>query len=237
MMSLGAAVAAMLFLAVGLTVLFMAQPRGTEEDESPGPPGVPAGSVAVLIDNKNAVWDKEMALPTESGAALPPGRLMLKAGVVEVAFHGGGDIFLEGPADFDLSAADRGVLHRGKLTAKVPDGAPLFQVSMPGVVVTDRGGECGLWRDEVGHSEVHVFTGQVDADPTGREGEPLPGMRLLENAGVRVDALHQTLMSVPLNESAFERLRPEIRIAGATVRGGKYANQNFGTLIQAGRQE
>src|SRR6202040_2040630 len=99
-------------------------------------------SVAVLIDNHNTVWEADMTLPTETGSALPPGRLKLKAGVVEVAFHGGGEVLLEGPADFDVRAADRGFLHRGKLTAKAPEGAPAFQVGMPGVMVTDLGGEC-----------------------------------------------------------------------------------------------
>jgi hypothetical protein len=226
---LGSAAAASLLLAVGLIVALTAHRHTAEEEDSPDLPDAPAGSVAVLIGNKNAVWEKEMALPTETGSPLPPGRLKLKAGVVEVAFHGGGDILLEGPADFDISASDRGFLHRGKLTAKVPEGAPLFQVSMPGVVVTDRGGECGLLRDDTGLTEVHVFTGSIDADPSDQEGEPTAGMRLLENAGVRVDASRKTMTPVPLNELAFERLRPEIRIADALVRGGQYAERNFGT--------
>src|SRR5262249_38972491 len=139
---------------------------------------------------------------------------------------------LQGPADLDVRAPDCAFLHRGKLTAKVPEGAPPFRVGMPGVVVTDRGGECGLLREESGLTEVHVFAGQVEADPTDRQGEPLPGRRLLERAGARVDAARRTLTPVPLNEGAFALLRPEVRVAEATVRGGQFARRHFGTAAQ-----
>jgi hypothetical protein len=183
----------------------------------------------VLIDKGNTVWEKDMALPTGSGSALPPGRLKLKAGVAEVAFLGGGEVLLEGPADFDVREANRGFLHKGKLTAKVPEGAAALQVGMPGLVVTDHGGECGLLRDESGVSEVHVFAGQVGAHQTGREGEPAAEGPLVENAGVRVDPARRTLTPVPLNERAFARLRPEVRVSDASVRGGQFAGRNFGT--------
>jgi hypothetical protein len=103
---------------------------------------------------------------------------------------------------------------------------------MPGVVVTDRGGECGLLRDEAGVTEVHVFEGQIEADPTGQHGKPLPGMRLAKQAGARVDLAHQTLAPVPLNELAFAHLRPDVRVIDAAVRGGKFADQNFGTATR-----
>jgi hypothetical protein len=221
------AVAASVVLATGLAVTLLPHRHSSEEAESPSIPDTPAGSVAVLIDNGNTVWEKDMSLPTETASALPPGRLKLKAGVVEVAFRGGGEVLLEGPADFDVSAPDHGFLHRGKLTARVPEGAPAFRVAMPGVVVTDRGGECGLLRDDSGLTEVHVFEGQVGADPVDRPGER--GMRLLENAGIRVDAARGTMTPVPLNEQAFARLRPEVRVTDAAVRAGQFAGRNFGT--------
>jgi hypothetical protein len=220
---------AALTVAAGLLVAVLVHRRGAEEGGPPDLPGPPAGSVAVLIDTGNTVWEKDMALPTGTGSALPPGRLKLKAGVAAVAFHGGGEVLLEGPADFDVRAADRGFLHRGKLTAKVPEGAAALRVGMPGVLVTDHGGECGLLRDESGRTEVHVFEGQVGADPTDGNGGPLPGLRLVQNAGARVDPWLGALTPVPLNEQAFARLRPEVRVSDASVRGGQFAGRNFGT--------
>jgi hypothetical protein len=219
------AVAASVALAVGFLAAVLTYRHGPEEGEAPDIPLAPPGSVAVLVDAHDTVWEADMALPTASGSALPPGRLKLRAGVAEVAFHGGGEVLLEGPAEFDVSAPDHGFLHRGKLLAMVPAGAPAFRVGMPGVVVTDRGGQCGLLRDESGRTEVHVFEGQVGADPTGRPGEPLPP--LPGNAGARVDDSGRTLTPVPLNETTFARLRTEVWVSDAAVRGGQFAGRNF----------
>jgi ferric-dicitrate binding protein FerR (iron transport regulator) len=226
---LARAAAVFLALAGALLAVVLVRFHGSDDGEPPDLPETPAGSVAVLIGDGKTTWDDDMSLPTETGSALPPGRLKLKAGVVAVAFRSGGELLLEGPAELDVRAPDRAFLHRGKLTAKVPDGAPAFRVSMPEVVVTDLGGECGLLRDEAGHTEVHVFEGQVDADPTGKQGQPLPGVRLAKNAGARVDTEQQTLTPVPLNEQAFAKLRPDVRVIDAAVRSGQFAGRNFGT--------
>jgi hypothetical protein len=220
------AVAASL-VAAGVLVVLLLRRHGPEE-EPPDLPEAAPGSVAVLIHNRNTVWEDDMTLPTRTGSALPPGRLRLKEGVVQIAFHGGGEVLLEGPADFDIRTADEAVLRRGKLSVQVPDGAQALRIRMPDMVVIDRGGECGLL-SENGHAEVHVFTGHVEADPIDGQGEPLPGRRLAENAGARVDPGSRTLTAVQLNEQTFAHLRPEIRVVDAAVRGGQFAGRNFGT--------
>jgi len=223
------ALAASLILAVGLVAALLVQRQTADEGEPLDFPEAPPGSVAVLIDNSNTVWEKDMTLPTETGSALPPGRLKLKSGVVELAFRGGGEVLLEGPADLDVSAPDRAFLHRGKLLAQVPAGAQAVQIRTSGMVVTDLSGECGLLCDGSGRTEVHVFEGKVGADPTDRQGEPLPGGGLLEKAAAHVDPTSRMLTPMPLNEQAFASLRPEIRVVDATVRGGQFAGRNFGT--------
>ncbi len=225
------AIAASLLVGVGLlTALFFR--HAPEEGGPPDLPDAPPGSVAVLIDNSNTVWEKDMTLPTETGSALPPGRLKLKSGVVELALRGGGEVLLEGPADLDVRAADRAFLHRGKLVAQVPQGSRGLEIGTPQLVVTDVGGECGLLSGEEGQTEVHVFDGRVEARPVDPQGEPLPGMQVKDRAGARVDGQHRTMQPVPLNEQAFASLRPEVRVVDATVRGGKYADRNFGTALQ-----
>ncbi len=228
-LSYAAAFAASVALVVGLAALMLAPHRGAEEGEPPDLPDAPPGSVAVLIDNGNTVWEKDSPLPSARGSALPPERLKLKSGLVEIAFHGGGEVLMEGPADFEVRTADEAILYRGKLLAQVPEGAAAFRIRAPGVVVTDCGGEYGLLSDESGRSEVHVFKGQVGADPTDQRGKSLPGIRLAEKSGARVDAARRTIAPVPLNEQVFASLRSDIRVADATVRGGQFAGRNFGT--------
>jgi hypothetical protein len=217
--------AACLVLAAGVLVALVPR-RGVEEGETPDLPAAPRGAVAVLIGHPQAVWEADMAQPTESGTPLQPGRLKLRAGVVELAFCSGGEVLVEGPAELDVCAADRAYLRRGKLTAKVAEGAPAFHVEMPGVAVTDRGGECGLWCADARAAEVHVFAGQVDADTSERPGTP--AQRVPERGAARFNAGRQELTPVPLNEDAFAQLRPEVRVIDASVRGGQFAGRNFG---------
>lgn len=223
------ALAASLLVGAGLLSALLLVRHGPDEGEPPDLPDAPPGSVAVLIDNSNTVWEKDMTLPTETGSALPPGRLKLKSGVVEVAFRDGGEVLLEGPADLDVRGADRAFLHRGKLLARAPQGANGLEIATSDMVVTDVAGECGLLSGEAGRTEVHVFEGRVHANPIDRQGEPLPALHLPDGAGARVDPERRTLLPVPLNEQAFSLLRPEVRVADATVRGGQFAGRNFGT--------
>jgi hypothetical protein len=146
---------------------------------------------------------------------------------VAVAFHGGAEVLLEGPADLEVRGPDQAFLRRGKLLAQVPEGVAALRVGMRGVVVTARRGEYGLLR-EPGRAEVHVFEGQVEADRPGDRG-PLPGGRLAEKSAARLDAGRRALTPVPLDERAFARLRPQVRVADATVRAGQFAGRNFGS--------
>src|SRR5262249_30888580 len=107
------ALAAAVALAVGLAAALVSRP-GAEDEEAVEMPPVPAGSVAVLIDAKNAVWEDDMVLPTAAGSALPPGRLKLRAGVVEVAFNAGGGGPGGGAARVEVQARARGSPPRGE---------------------------------------------------------------------------------------------------------------------------
>jgi hypothetical protein len=212
-------------VAAGLLVVALLPRHGPDEGEPPDLPDMPSGSVAVLIDNGNTVWEQGTA-PAGAGPALPPGRLKLKSGVVGVAFHGGAELQLEGPADLEVRGPDQAFLHRGKLLALVPEGAPAFRVGMPGLAVTAFCGECGLLR-EADRTEAHVFEGRAEANLADRPAGP--GAALAEKSGARLDAGRRALTPVPLDERAFARLRPQVRVADATVRGGQFAGRNFGT--------
>jgi hypothetical protein len=216
-------VVAVLALAAAVVVAIYI-PRSVPADDTTSPEltGLPPGAVAVLIDAGRPVWDRGTTIPTGTGSALNPGTLKLKSGVAEIAFRGGGEVLIEGPADFDVTGPDGGFLRRGRLAAKVPGGTA-FRVAMPGVTVTDAGGEYGLVRDEAGQSEVHAFAGKVGADPAGQP------TRWIEKAAARIDAAGRTITPMPLNAVAFAHLRPEVRVADASVRGGRFADQNYGT--------
>jgi hypothetical protein len=141
-------------------------------------------SVAILAQTSGAEWG-ETGLPTHSGAALPPGRLVLKAGVAQIEFYSGATVILEGPADFRLDSASQAYCTRGKLRVTVPPQAQGFTVGSPAMDLIDRGTEFGMRVDPAAPSEVHVFQGKVELHEPG--SSPTAGMQeLTTGKGVRV---------------------------------------------------
>ena len=81
--------------------------------------GTGGQEVAVLTRVVDPEWGPT-ELPTEVGSALPTGRLRLKSGLIQLEFYGGAVVVLEGPADFEIIAADRAFCRQGKLRARAP---------------------------------------------------------------------------------------------------------------------
>ncbi len=173
-------------LAAGLLLGLWLVPRPTERPARP-PVGAEAtdDSVAVLAHTNRAVWE-ETGLPTHPGAALTPGRLVLKSGSAQIEFYSGATVILEGPAELQLVSRNRAYCARGKLRARVPPHAQGFAVGSPAVNLIDRGTEFGL--DVTGgKSEVHVFEGKVDLYDPGADAKAPPRTELTTGQGLSVD--------------------------------------------------
>jgi hypothetical protein len=119
------------------------------------------GSVAVLLQVQDAVWDKS-DLPMRPGTPLSPGWLHLKSGVAHIEFYSGATVILQGPADFQLIGRNEAYCSRGSLRATVPSQAQGFTISSPKLDLVDRGTEFGLRIGADDRTEVHVFRGKVD---------------------------------------------------------------------------
>lgn len=129
-----------------------------------GPVAVQSPWAARLARTSAAEW----AAPAEwaEGDALPLGTAVeLRHGLAEVVFYDGARVLVQGPARLEVETGASARLHAGRLFARVPTEAVGFTVHTPGGSVVDRGTEFGVWVDEVGRSEVHVFTGSVEIVP------------------------------------------------------------------------
>ena len=78
---------------------------------------------------------------------------------------------LEGPVEFDLTNANEGVLHLGKLRANVPQVAAGFAIDTPRGKVVDLGTEFGLNVQEDGVAEIYVYVGKVLFEGKDRDAE------------------------------------------------------------------
>jgi len=139
-----AAVAAALLLAV-----LVALPRRVPE---------PLASLSAATD---ARWSDPNVELTLRGGELPPGPLRLEAGAAEFAFSGGATAVIEGPAVFEVVAADRLLLRAGRVIGRCAKDAAKLTIVTPTAQVTDLGTEFGVAVDADRQTRVAVIRGAV----------------------------------------------------------------------------
>ena len=139
--------------------------------------------VAVVIRAEGVRWEMDGGRAPKEGDVLPKGRLAVREGRATFAMLTGVTVVVEGPADIDLLSVDRIACHRGKLRARVPDGAEGFVVSGPGTAVVDLGTEFGINVQADGKSRGKVFEGEVEAALLGTSGALRYSRLLVEASG------------------------------------------------------
>ena len=146
-------------------------------------PGVTPDSqgVATMLRAVGVKWTGKERL---AGNVLMPGWLKFESGWVEVQFHRGARVVVEGPAEFELISDMQARCLLGKVRAEVPPPAIGFEVLSPNVRVVDRGTSFGLEVERDGPAEVHVFSGRVDLATTSA---PQTLRALGQGTSVRVD--------------------------------------------------
>lgn len=132
-----------------------------QPEDSPAPPPI----VALLVDEAGA---KFRAGRDPEAVRFETGGYHLETGTIHVRFSNGADLVMKGPASFEIDNAFHVRLHHGAVRAIVPPSAQGFTVATPGIDYEDLGTEFGVHVDqETGTSELHVFSGQVDAKAPG----------------------------------------------------------------------
>jgi hypothetical protein len=124
-------------------------------------PSVADAPLARLVETNGARWE-DTSLPTAPGSPLRAGRLRLAEGVARVVFHSGAEVSLEGPAELELQGPNACFLHRGALTAHVPERARGFLVATMHTRLIDHGTDFGISADASGRGEVQVLSGEVE---------------------------------------------------------------------------
>jgi hypothetical protein len=142
--------------------------------------------VATLAEARNVVWAEGQA-PIALNTRLRPGAIRCVSGTLGLAFDTGARVALEGPADVRVVSGMKVRVDRGRVTARVGDGAKGFTVETPSALVVDRGTEFGVEVDASGRTLVVVFRGAVDLSRNGPADSPTPAHRLVGGDAVRVD--------------------------------------------------
>lgn len=146
-----------------------------------------------------------LSAPDGSGAwkvgdVLPSGVVATESGTLELLFHSGTRLVLQGNCRVELAEERACRLLRGRVTASVPEFDSGFTVHAPGIQVVDVGTEFGVESDG-SVSELHVLQGSVLATP-GSSGR---SEYLSERAAVRVLAASAKFEPVPFAPDRFAR--------------------------------
>ncbi|HEY2158185.1 MAG TPA: LamG-like jellyroll fold domain-containing protein, partial [Isosphaeraceae bacterium] len=129
-----------------------------------------AEGVAVVVRAEGVRWEMDGGRVPKEGDVLPRGRLLIHEGRAMFWMLSGVAVTVEGPAEVDLLSIERIACNRGRLRARVPEGAEGFVVSGPGSAVVDLGTEFGVNVGADGKSHGQVFEGEVEAAVLGASG-------------------------------------------------------------------
>ena len=159
-----AAFAVCLAAALLLAGTLVVQNRSTAPDDS-DPASNRDDYLAVMTDASDAVWKTGSHVPRDVGEAVGRVPVELVSGQAEFQFDRGARVAIAGPALLEFLSRNRARLHRGRLTALVPESARGFTVEFDGAEVIDQGTEFALNCDDPSTAEVHVFDGEVLVRP------------------------------------------------------------------------
>jgi len=165
-------------------------PKATVETTSPADEsmqfdpasGTTGQGVATILRAVDVKWSGNRRRP---GNVLGPGWLKFASGLVELQFHRGARVVIEGPAEFELITDMQARCVLGRVRAEVPPPAVGFEILSPSVRVVDRGTAFGLNVQDGGLAEVYVFSGRVDFATTQPPETP---RELRQGNAVRVDS-------------------------------------------------
>jgi ferric-dicitrate binding protein FerR (iron transport regulator) len=142
------------------------------------------------------------------GETVKPGPVIVSRGLVRLDFSNGARVTIEGPAQVEVINKMRMVLHRGVVTATIPESAVGFVVDTSAAHVVDLGTSFGVSVSEAGLTEVCVFDGEVEVSPP-KTARPNAAPRLVkEGQAIRASKDSDTIDSVAYETSRFENAWP-----------------------------
>jgi HAMP domain-containing protein len=186
--------------------VYEAATRGREDAGRQIAAADPKAEVAAQISGTHNCRWAQPELGIDYGSELRVGqRVELKEGLAEITFENGATVLLEGPATFVVDAADKLGLASGRLAAVVPQRSGGFRIHTQTIDVVESGAEFGLWAQESGAAEVHVFNGLVQANVRDAEGRTLRRLELNGAEAARISPTSTTVVEFPADDATFVR--------------------------------
>ncbi len=171
------------------------------------PPKPYSVEVATLVDQVNAQW-ADSAVYFENGYRLwtKDAPMHLDSGLINIRYDNGVDVFIEGPAKFEIERLGL-FLEYGRVYSTVPKTGSGFSVETPTCRFVDLGTEFGIRADINGSSELHVFKGAVQLFAGSAKNAKI-SQTVRGNKAVQFNAGNGKVQSIPIQKRNFAYRMP-----------------------------
>jgi hypothetical protein len=159
---------------------------------------------AMLSRLADCVWQRDMP-PLHVGQDLAAGMTIdIKSGLAQLVFESGAEVVLQGPCRLRVDNFMLCRLFSGNVSAEVPHRAAGFTIRGPSSEVIDLGTRFGFSVGDAGHSEVHVFQGEVISRQLDEQGEVVgKEFRLKKNQALLFPGEKKQAQRLAANEAKF----------------------------------
>jgi hypothetical protein len=163
-----------------------------------------APTPAMLGRLANCVWEGDMT-PLRVGQDIAAGTdIDIKSGLAQLVFESGAEVVLQGPCRLRVDNSMLCRLFAGNVSAEVPHRAAGFTIRGPSAEVIDLGTRFGFSVGDAGHSEVHVFQGEVISRQLDERGEVVgKEFRLKKNQALLFPGEKKQAQRLAANEAKF----------------------------------
>ena len=144
----------------------------------------------------------------KTGETVEPGILSLSRGLLRLDFSNGARVTVQGPAELEVFDQDRVLLHKGLVTATIPESAVGFVVDTVAAHVVDLGTSFGVSVSENGQTEVCVFDGEVEVSLPREAGLEEVSHLVREGESISARVNSSVIDSVSYETSQFENALP-----------------------------
>ena len=144
----------------------------------------------------------------KTGETVEPGILSLSRGLLRLDFSNGARVTVQGPAELEVFDQDRVLLHKGLVTATIPESAVGFVVDTVAAHVVDLGTSFGVSVSENGQTEVCVFDGEVEVSLPREAGLEEVSHLVREGESISAHVNSSVIDSVSYETSQFENALP-----------------------------
>ena len=158
---------------------------------------------ARLVEMTGCFWESQSL---QVGDTLQEGhRILLKSGLLKIAFTGRAEVILEGPVDFTVISEKSAELRYGRVSANVFDAGKGFTIDAPGMRVLDLGTQFGFNVENDGQGEVHVFKGEVEVKLKEKDGRASHSRLLTTHRAAALDSQTGRIDNLRFDPSQFIR--------------------------------